>query len=72
LMNLLLRSDDDLDVTIPLAQLGLDSLVSIEMRTWWRQTFGSDISVLQLLGLGTLEELGKYAVEQMLTKTAEE
>ncbi|KAL8969035.1 MAG: hypothetical protein Q9183_002186, partial [Haloplaca sp. 2 TL-2023] len=44
LMNLLLRSEDDLDVTVPLAQLGLDSLVSIEMRTWWRQTFGSDIS----------------------------
>ncbi|KAL8790669.1 MAG: hypothetical protein Q9213_000517 [Squamulea squamosa] len=67
LMNLLLRSEDDLDVTLPLAQLGLDSLVSIEMRTWWRQTFGSDISVLQLLGLGTLEELGKHAVEQLLT-----
>ncbi|KAL8872562.1 MAG: hypothetical protein Q9174_001830 [Haloplaca sp. 1 TL-2023] len=72
LMNLLLRPVDDLDVTVPLAQLGLDSLVSIEMRTWWRQTFGSDISVLQLLGLGTLEELGKYAVEQMLKATATE
>ncbi|KAL8700930.1 MAG: hypothetical protein Q9224_000732 [Gallowayella concinna] len=67
LMNLLLRSEDDLDVTLPLAQLGLDSLVSIEMRTWWRQTFGSDISVLQLLGLGTLAGLGKHAVEQLLT-----
>ncbi|KAL8848907.1 MAG: hypothetical protein Q9221_006065 [Calogaya cf. arnoldii] len=70
LMNLLLRSEDDLDVTLPLAQLGLDSLVSIEMRTWWRQTFGSDISVLQLLGLGTLEELGKHAVEQLRTAGA--
>lgn len=70
LMNLLLRSEDELDVTLPLAQLGLDSLVSMEMRTWWRQTFGSDISVLQLLGLGTLEELGKHAVEQLLTATA--
>ncbi|KAL8910610.1 MAG: hypothetical protein Q9171_004104 [Xanthocarpia ochracea] len=69
LMNLLLRSDDELDVTLPLAQLGLDSLVSIEMRTWWRQTFGTDISVLQLLGLGTLEGLGKHAVEQLLTAT---
>lgn len=67
LMNLLLRSEDELDVTLPLAQLGLDSLVSIEMRTWWRQTFGSDISVLQLLGLGTLEKLGKHAVDQLLT-----
>ncbi|KAI4284877.1 MAG: hypothetical protein L6R38_001086 [Xanthoria sp. 2 TBL-2021] len=70
LMNLLLRSEDELDVTLPLAQLGLDSQVSIEMRAWWRQTFGSDISVLQLLGLGTLEELAKHAVEQMLTADA--
>lgn len=70
LMDLLLRSEDELDVTLPLAQLGLDSLVSIEMRTWWRKTFGSDISVLQLLGLGTLEELGKHAVEQLLTASA--
>ena len=68
-MNLLLRSEDELDVRLPLAQLGLDSLVSMEMRTWWRQTFGSDISVLQLLGLGTLGELGKHAVNQLLTAT---
>lgn len=71
LMNLLLRSEDELDVTLPLAQLGLDSLVSIEMRTWWRQTFSADISVIQLLGLGTLEELGKYAVDQLLQASAQ-
>ncbi|KAI4217434.1 MAG: hypothetical protein LQ351_000029 [Letrouitia transgressa] len=71
LMNLLLRSQDDLDITLPVDQLGLDSLVGIEMRTWWRQTFGSDISVLQLLGLGTLEGLGQHAVDQLLTASAE-
>ncbi|KAL8721902.1 MAG: hypothetical protein Q9225_001498 [Loekoesia sp. 1 TL-2023] len=71
LMNLLLRSQDDLDITLTLDQLGLDSLVGIEMRTWWRQTFGSDISVLQLLGLGTLEGLGKHAVDQLLMAIAE-
>ena len=62
LMRLLLRPDDDLDITLPVQQLGLDSLVGIELRNWWRQTFGFDISVLQLLGFGTLEELGKQAV----------
>ncbi|KAL8952154.1 MAG: hypothetical protein Q9222_001931 [Ikaeria aurantiellina] len=70
LMNLLLRPEDELDVSLPLAQLGLDSLVSIELRTWWRQVFGTDISVLQLLGLGTLEELAKFVVEQLLTASA--
>ena len=71
LMNLLLKSKDDLDITLPVDQLGLDSLVGIEMRTWWRQTFGSDISVLQLLGMGTLEGLGKHAVDQLLTAAGE-
>lgn len=62
LMKLLLRPDDDLDITLPVQQLGLDSLVGIELRNWWRQTFAFDISVLQLLGFGTLEELGRQAV----------
>ena len=67
LMRLLLRpEDDELDITQPVQQLGLDSLVGIELRNWWRQTFGFDISVLQLLGFGTLEELGKQAVVGLL------
>nr|QHD56300.1 polyketide synthase [Curvularia sp. IFB-Z10] len=67
LMRLLLRpEDDELDITQPVQQLGLDSLVGIELRNWWRQTFGFDISVLQLLGFGTLEELGKQAVIGLL------
>ena len=37
LMSLLLKSDEDLDIDLPLAQLGLDSLVGIELRNWWRQ-----------------------------------
>ncbi|KAL2760152.1 hypothetical protein ACRALDRAFT_1046570 [Sodiomyces alcalophilus JCM 7366] len=69
LMRLLLRPDDDLDITLPVQQLGLDSLVGIELRNWWRQTFAFDISVIQLLGYGTLEELGKQAVIG-LTKAA--
>lgn len=68
LMNLLLKPEDELDVSLPVAQLGLDSLVGIELRSWWRQMFGLDISVLQLLGLGTLDELAKQAVDG-LSKT---
>ncbi|KAF2878487.1 hypothetical protein BDV95DRAFT_624920 [Massariosphaeria phaeospora] len=71
LMNLLLKPEDELDITLPVAQLGLDSLVGIEMRSWWRKTFGFDISVLQLLGMGTLEELGRLAVDGLLKQWTE-
>ncbi|PPJ57411.1 hypothetical protein CBER1_01404 [Cercospora berteroae] len=65
LMALLLQEEDEIDISLPVDQCGLDSLVGIELRNWWKQTFGFDISVLQLLGMGTLESLGKAAAEGM-------
>ena len=63
LFSFLLRSDDDLDLVVPLSQLGVDSLVTVEMRAWWRQAFGFDISVLEFLGMGNLAALGRRAAE---------
>ena len=63
LASFLLRSDDDLDMVIPLSQLGVDSLVAVEMRAWWRQAFGFDITVLEFLGMGNLAALGRHAAE---------
>ena len=63
LFSFLLRLDDDLDLVIPLSQLGVDSLVTVEMRAWWRQAFGFDISVLEFLGMGNLAALGRHAAE---------
>ena len=44
-----------------LTSLGVDSLVAIEIRNWWRRTFDFDISVLELLDTGSIEEMGKVA-----------
>jgi hypothetical protein len=49
----------------------MDSLVAIEMRVWWKQNFGFDVSVLEMLGMGTLEALGKHAAETLLTQIVE-
>ncbi|PWY87347.1 hypothetical protein BO94DRAFT_585895 [Aspergillus sclerotioniger CBS 115572] len=62
-LGLLLKPEEDLNTSLGLADLGMDSLVAIEMRTWWKQTFRFDISVLEMLGMGTLEVLGKHAAE---------
>ncbi|KAI3094809.1 hypothetical protein CBS147333_9920 [Penicillium roqueforti] len=67
LLGLVLRSvDDEIDVSLPLAQLGLDSMVAVEMQAWWKQMFGLDISVLEMLSMGTLEKLGKQAADGLL------
>lgn len=66
LFDLLLKAVEDLDITRSLADLGMDSLVAIEMRSWWKQVFGFDISVLEMLGTGTLEALGGHAAARLL------
>lgn len=52
-------------------ELGLDSLLGIELRQWWRQVFGLDVSMLEMLGTGTLDALGKFAAEKLLKETIE-
>lgn len=66
LLALLLKPEDNLNTSLSLADLGMDSLVGIELRSWWKQAFGFDISVLEMLGMGTLEALGQYAAEGLM------
>ncbi|KAJ0124602.1 polyketide synthase [Diaporthe amygdali] len=66
LFSFLLKSEEDLNTSVPLSQLGMDSLVGVEMRSWWRQAFGFDITVLELLGSGNLDALGSHAAEGLL------
>ncbi|KAG5950724.1 Type I Iterative PKS [Claviceps sorghi] len=66
LLGFLLKSADDLSTSVPLSQLGMDSLVGVEMRSWWRQAFGFDIGHLELLGMTSLDELGKHAAKGLL------
>ncbi|KPM35703.1 Lovastatin diketide synthase LovF [Neonectria ditissima] len=66
LLSLIMRPEEDLVTSTPLSNLGMDSLVAIEMRTWWRQTFGFDISVLEIMGMASLDALGIHAAQGML------
>ncbi|KAI9713353.1 MAG: Type I Iterative PKS [Chrysothrix sp. TS-e1954] len=66
LFSLLLRpEDEDIDISINTANLGLDSLIAIELRGWWKLNLGFDITVLEMLSMGTLEALGQFAVDKL-------
>ncbi|KAK2596769.1 hypothetical protein QQS21_006164 [Conoideocrella luteorostrata] len=64
-LTLLGKSAASLTTTQSLSDLGMDSLIGIEVRKWWKATFKFDISLLEMLGMGTLEILGKYAADQL-------
>lgn len=66
LFDFLLLPEEDLDTSRSLADVGMDSLIAIEMRSWWKQVFGFDISVLEMLGMGTLDALGAQAAAGLL------
>ncbi|KAF2713296.1 hypothetical protein K504DRAFT_398387 [Pleomassaria siparia CBS 279.74] len=66
LFNLVLAGDAEVDITKSTADLGLDSLVAVELRAWWKLNLGFDISTLDMLSLGTAQALGKRAVDGLI------
>jgi NAD(P)-dependent dehydrogenase (short-subunit alcohol dehydrogenase family) len=65
LFGLLQKSDEEVNISMTLTDLRMDSMVATEMRAWWRQVFGFDISTLDMLAMGTLDALGKRATERL-------
>ncbi|KAM0563317.1 hypothetical protein ACHAPJ_001035 [Fusarium lateritium] len=63
LASLLLTGDVELDISMSTVDMGLNSLVAIELRGWWKLTSGFDISTLEMLSMGTLEALGKRTAD---------
>lgn len=59
---------DEVDITLPVAAAGVDSLVAIEIRNWWKTNLATDISVLELLSGGTIEQLGATAAQRLKAK----
>lgn len=63
------ENDDDegLDESASMADLAIDSLLAIELQNWWRQSMGTQISVLELTNSSPLE-LGKLARTMLLAE----
>jgi aryl carrier-like protein len=59
---------EDLNPSISFKSLGVDSLITIEIRNWWRRNLGIEISVLEILDAGTIEALGELAIQRLRAK----
>ncbi|KAI1101771.1 hypothetical protein F4804DRAFT_334979 [Jackrogersella minutella] len=68
----LLRPDEEVDVGLTLAQMGLDSLMAIELRRWFKGAFGLTISVLEIVGSGTLVQLAGLVTDQLVERLESE
>lgn len=64
----LLRPDEVVDVNSTLTQIGLDSLVAVELRRWLKGSFGLAVSVLEMMGTGSLKEFGELVAEKLKVK----
>ncbi|KAJ5761957.1 Acyl transferase/acyl hydrolase/lysophospholipase [Penicillium nucicola] len=64
--SLMLKPEEELLTSCSLSDIGMDSLVAIEVRQWWKTIFGFDISAMEMMGMGTLDALGDHAVKGML------
>jgi hybrid polyketide synthase / nonribosomal peptide synthetase ACE1 len=52
-----MMNDEALSETVPLIDLGVDSLVAVEVRKWFAQEVGADVAVLKILGGPSIQEL---------------
>ena len=68
---LLKPADAEVDASASLSQMGFDSLTAIELRRWFRQTFGVEISVMEMMGSGSLRQLGGTVARKLRAKHAQ-
>lgn len=65
LSSLLLKKEEEPNLALSLSELGLDSLLAVELRAWLKHVFAVEVSVLEMLAMGTLEVLGKKIAERL-------
>ncbi|RMZ82891.1 hypothetical protein DV737_g1950, partial [Chaetothyriales sp. CBS 132003] len=71
LLNLLLKPQEGVQTSLPLVDLGLDSLVALELRAWIKQVFSFDMPMLEMLSMGSLDILGQHAANEVYRITTE-
>ena len=68
LFEFIMRPDTEVNVEAPLASIGLDSLVGLELKSWIRRWMGVELSTLEILNCATLQVLGGLVQGKLVEK----
>ena len=60
-----LQDADTADAGCTLRQIGADSLMAVELRRWWKLTFGVDVTTLEMMGGGSLRDPAVTTVQKI-------
>ncbi len=56
---------DGVDKAVPLVELGVDSLVAVEVRSWFLKELSTDMPVLKVLGGASVADLCLLALDKL-------
>lgn len=59
--DLMLLPPEDLDTSASLAAIGVDSLIVMEILSWWKTTFKFPVGTLEFLNCATIDGVGRLA-----------
>nr|ARP51711.1 PKS-NRPS hybrid protein [Phyllosticta cirsii] len=65
LCSILQIGNDTLDHDIPLVELGMDSLVAVEARSWFLKNLKVDVPVLKIVGGSSVAEICQWAFKKL-------
>lgn len=60
-----MEKKEELKLALSLSEPGLDLLVAVELRAWFKHVLAIEVGVFEMLTIGTLEVLGKKIVERL-------
>ncbi|KAL2012536.1 hypothetical protein VTN00DRAFT_61 [Thermoascus crustaceus] len=61
----------EIDYSASIASMGVDSLLAIELRNWFRIKLGLDVTVLEILSSASLAQLGQVTAKNMVLKNVQ-
>lgn len=68
LLDFMMKGDGELELEAPLASMGMDSLISVELRSWIRKRVGVDVTTLEIMRAESLRVLGEVVQGKLVEK----